>query len=264
MKAARILREKIANENEITTGVICTFHFWPGMIEMAMKAGLDYLIIDLEHISYDSEMVGQACAIGRRENFPILIRPPSAEYTPVRLAIDIGPCGLLVPYVETREDMRQIQDAVYMKPRGRRRPGGLGNHWVSDVNYETWKTEVEDNFIILPQIESIVGLNNADAIASNPLTTAMAVGPYDLSADLGVCWDADSDELKQALQKIREAGRAAGKNMWMIGDGSTLVKRGFNFLCLTEPTMFQQTKLAELNEAVKNGDASSFQDLAGA
>ena len=267
MKSAQILREKIGSENEITTGIICTFHFWPGMLEMAMKAGLDYIIIDMEHVTYDAQMVAEVCATGRREDFPILIRPPSAEYTPVRLAMDLGPCGLLVPYVETQEAMREIQDAVYMKPRGRRRPGGLGNHWVPDVNYETWKSEVEDDMIIIPQIESQIGLDNVEVIAANPLTTAIAVGPYDLSADLGVCWDPEADVLQQSLLKIREAGRAAGKNMWMIGDGPTLVEQGYNFLCITEPTMYQQAQLTELNEAVKKGgdtSASRFQDLGGA
>ena len=85
---ARILRDKIADDSHITTGMLCTFHFWPGMVEMAMEAGLDYLIIDLEHLTYDAEMVAHSCAIGRREGFPILIRPPAAEFTPIRLAMD--------------------------------------------------------------------------------------------------------------------------------------------------------------------------------
>ncbi len=262
MKAAQILRKKIDSSDEIATGVLCTFHFWPGMVEMAMKAGLDYLIIDLEHVTYDAAMVAEACAIGRRENFPILIRPPAAEFTPMRLALDLGPCGLLVPYVESLDTMKAIQDAVYLKPRGRRRPGGPGNLWVSDVNYETWKSEVEDHLIILPQIESRTGLENAEAIASHPLTTAIAVGPYDLSADLGVCWKPESTELQEALQNIRDAGRAAGKNMWMIGDGPALVAQGYNFLCVGEPTMFLQAKLSELNDACKgNADESSNKEL---
>ena len=76
-----------------------------------------------------------------------------------------------------------------------------------------------------------------------------------------------ADVLQQSLLKIREAGRAAGKNMWMIGDGPTLVEQGYNFLCITEPTMYQQAQLTELNEAVKKGgdtSASRFQDLGGA
>lgn len=267
MKSAKILRAKINSESEITTGVICTNHFWPGMVELAMRAELDYLIIDLEHITYDAQMVGEACAVGRREDYPVLIRPPAAEYTPVRMAMDLGPCGLLVPYVETPQTMREIQDAVWMKPRGRRRPGGFGNHWVDDFSYETWKREVEDDFIIMPQIESKLGLENVDAIAANPLTTALAIGPYDLSADLGVCWDPEAEVLQQALQTVRAAGQSHGKNTWMIGDAPTLIERGFNFLCLAEPTAYLQAQLSEFNKAVKKRQRPAgqrVQDLAGA
>jgi 4-hydroxy-2-oxoheptanedioate aldolase len=256
VNSARLLREKINDETHITTGMLCTFHFWPGMVEMAMAAGLDYLIIDLEHLTFDAEMVAHSCAIGRREGFPILIRPPAAEFTPIRLAMDLGPCGLLVPMVENMEMMRTIEDAVFLQPRGRRRPGGLGNFWVPDVNHETWVAQFEEDFIVLPQIENQSGLDHAEQIAAHDMTTAIAVGPYDLSAALGVCWQPDSHELQAALAQIRAAGAAAGKNMWMIGDGPELVESGYNFLCIGEPTMHLQGSVAELNGRTKGMDVA--------
>jgi 2-keto-3-deoxy-L-rhamnonate aldolase RhmA len=259
MKAAQILRGKIADNGRVTTGVLCTFHFWPGMVELAIEAGLDYLIIDMEHLTFDAAMVAEACAIGRRQDFAVLVRPPAAEFTPVRLAMDLGPCGLLIPMVETEQTMRVIQDAVYLKPRGRRRPGGPGNHWVADVNYESWKATVEDHLIVLPQIESRTGLDHVAEIANHPLTTAIAVGPYDLSADLGVCWDPEAVEFRDALKRIREAARTAGKNMWMIGDGPQLVKQGYRFLCIGEPTALLQTKIRELNDEIRSADDAARQ-----
>ncbi len=255
MKSAALLKQKI-NGAVPDVGVNCTFHFWPGLVELAMTAGLDYLIIDLEHLSHDAEMVADACATGRRENFPILVRPPSAEFSTVRLALDLGPCGLLVPYVQGPDTMNEIRQAAHMKPRGRRRPGGPGNFWVKDYNYATWKTEFEDDLIILPQIESKIGLENVDAIARDPLTTAIAIGPYDLSADLGVCWQPDAPELVNAIDRIRQAGRAAGKNMWMIGDGPSLTKQGFNFLCLTEPVMLLAATLEQLTKRTRDGGST--------
>jgi 4-hydroxy-2-oxoheptanedioate aldolase len=252
MKAAKILRKKI-DDNTLTLGLLATFHLWPGIVELAMRAGLDYLIIDLEHLTFNHEMVAEACAIGRRADFPILIRPPAAEFTPVRLAMDLGPCGLLIPYVESLATLNIVREAVYMKPRGRRRPGGLGNFWVSDYQYPTWKAEVEDDLIILPQIESMAGLENAEAIARDPLTTAMAVGPYDLSADLGVCWQPENPKLVDALKRIQQAGAAAGKITWMIGDGATLIKRGFRFFCIAEPTMLMEATLRDMTGRLKAG-----------
>ncbi|MBP6603806.1 MAG: hypothetical protein KA250_18470 [Verrucomicrobiales bacterium] len=250
MEAARILKDKI-NSTAITTGVLATGHFWPGLVEIAMRSELDYMIIDLEHLEHDAEAVATACSIGRLANFPVLIRPAAAEFTRMRLALDLGACGLLVPYVESLTTMQEVQEAVYLKPRGRRRPGGPGNAWVKDYHYETWRTTVEDDLIILPQIESRAGLDEVENIAAHPLTTAIAVGPYDLSADLGVCWDPTRPELQDALARIRTAGKAAGKNMWMIGDGAALVQAGYTFLCLGETTMALQSKLGEINSAAK-------------
>lgn len=255
MKSARILREKIQNTNATTLGAMATFHLWPGLVELSIRAGLDYLIIDLEHLTFNHQIVADACAIGRRADFPVLIRPPAAEFTPMRLAMDLGPCGLLVPYVENLETLGIIREAVYMKPRGRRRPGGPGNYWVRDYQYATWKAEVEDDLIILPQIESVAGLGNVEAIARHPLTTAMAVGPYDLSADLGVCWQPEHPKLTEALARIQRASAAAGKTTWMIGDGAALIKRGFTFFCIAEPIMLLEGALREQASRLRAGNA---------
>jgi 2-keto-3-deoxy-L-rhamnonate aldolase RhmA len=72
-----------------------------------------------------------------------------------------------------------------------------------------------------------------------------------LSASLGVCWRPDSPELQEALATIREAGRAAGKTMWMIGNGAELAKQGYQFLCLGEPVACLEAKLAELDRAAR-------------
>ena len=250
MRSAQILREKI-DSGQVTVGALATFHFWPDMIELAMNAGLDYLIIDLEHLTHDHSQVATGCSIGRLIDFPVLVRPPAAEFTPLRQAMDLGPCGMLVPYVESLETMRVIEDGIHMPPRGKRRPGGWGNQWVPDINYTTWRDEVEQDFVLLPQIESQRGLAAADDIAAHPLTTAAAIGPYDLSAALGTCFDANAPALREAKDQVRAAAQRANKNMWMIGDGPTLVREGFTFLCVGEPIMSMQAALKQAGDAAR-------------
>lgn len=256
MKSARMLRKKI-DGNELTLGVLVTMHFWLDLIEIARNAGLDYVILDGEHAALDGEKLADACALGRMLDFPVLIRPPESQYTPIRLAADAGACGFLLPQVRGLGTMDEIRDALCMAPRGKRRPGGRGNRWVSDYQYQTWKTEVEDDFIVLPQIESREGLANAEAIARHELTTALAVGPYDLSADLGVCWQPDHPTLVGALDRIRTAARAAGKNTWMIGDAPTLRQRGFTFLCLAEPSFLLEATLKNMVSALRAGGGAA-------
>ncbi len=236
MEPARRLREKIVRR-ELTTGILVTDHVWTDLVEISQRAGLDYLIVDMEHGAASTDLVAEVCATGRRLGFPVLVRPRSNDYASLRLAADLGPCGFLLACVESAADLDVVRDALWMPPRGRRRPGGPGNRWVSDFSAQTWQREFEDHFIILPQIETRVGLENVSEIAQHALTTAMAIGPYDLSAELGVCGVMDSPVLREALLKIRAAGEAGGKSTWMIGgNAAQLVQDGWRLLCIGEPT----------------------------
>ena len=103
---------------------------------------------------------------------------------------------------------------------------------MGDFRYETWKAGVEDDFIVLPQIESRAGLERLDKIAAHQITTAMAIGPYDLSMELGVGAQMDHPKLMAAIEQIRAAAERVAKTMWRIGDGPTMVREGFHFLCI--------------------------------
>lgn len=251
MKAARILKQKI-NSDTVTTGILVSNHLWLDLVEISIRSGLDYLIIDDEHDTFSPELVGDVCAMGRLLDFAVLIRPIDHTMSTIRKTIDMGPCGMLLPTVESAETLDQVRAAIYMPPRGQRRPGGRGLRWVQDYRYSTWKTEIEDDLIMLPQIETRQGLNNLAHIASHEITTAMAIGPYDLSADLGVCGDTTGAEVSEAARHINKAAKAAGKRMWVIGDGPALIKQGFSFLCIAQPIGLLEATLRDKVNQVKS------------
>ena len=260
MEAARILKQKI-NSDTVTTGILASGHLWPELVEISMKSGLDYLIVDNEHGAFSPELVCDVCALGRILDFAVLIRPIDHTMSTLRKTMDMGPCGMLLPTVESATTLDEVREAIYMPPRGRRRPGGRGLRWVQDYTYATWKTEVEDDLVMLPQIETQLGLQNLDEIASHEITTAMAVGPYDLSADLGVCGDTAGPKVSEATQLIDRAAKAAGKRMWVIGDGPALIKRGFTFMCIAQPIgLLEATlrdKVNQVKAAVQAGSVGS-------
>lgn len=257
MKAAKDLMAKV-DRREITTGLLAMDQLWPEMVEYLQRSGIDYLVIDQEHGAHSNDLVARVCAIGRLVDFPVLIRTIDCAYSTIRQAIDRGPCGFLLPSIESADQLDQVRDSIYMPPRGRRRPGGPGNAWVApDFSYETWKREVEDNFIVLPQIETRKGLDNVDAIAAHETTTSIAIGPYDLSADLGVCFEMDHPKILAAIERIREAGEKAGKTMWRIGNGEALAREGYHFLCIGTPEGILMDELARLSQAAKDAKALS-------
>ena len=250
MQPAKSLRKKLANQ-ELVLGMIVTDHLWSQLVEIAMRSGLDYLIIDTEHQQHSPPLVAEICAIGRLMEFPILLRPPASTAMDVRAAMDLGPCGLLLPCIENAAHLDLIREAVYMPPRGSRRPGGPGNRWVSHtgVDYELFRSQVEDHLIVIPQVETVTALECAGEIAEHELTTALGVGPYDLSAQLGICWKGlEHPMMAQALEQLRTAARVADKPFWMIGAGDVVVDKGFYFVCIGEATgLFQQALRTQIN-----------------
>jgi len=244
MQPAKELKAKV-NRGELTTGVLAIDHLWPGLLDHLIRAEMDYLIVCMEHSCHNTERVAEMCALGRLAGFPVLVRPPRLDFSTISRTMDLGACGMLLPTVESGEQLNIVRDAIRVPPRGRRRPGGMGNRWINDMTAADWEREVEEDVIILPQIESRMGLENLDDIVGHEITTCAAIGPYDLSHDLGVGAQWDSEVYLSARQQIRDAAKKAGKVMWMIGDGPTLAAEDFTFLCLGEPSVMLESAMIQ-------------------
>jgi 2-keto-3-deoxy-L-rhamnonate aldolase RhmA len=260
LKPAATLKAKLATDEPVI-GIMATDQAWPFLVEICQNAGLDYLIVDREHGHFSDELVSQICQVGRLANFPVLMRTVSCEESIIRRAIDLGPCGLLLPCVETTEQLDQVQQAVLMPPRGRRRPGGMGNYWLSDYQYETWRTDFEEHFIVIPQIESQLGVDNAATLAAHPLVTALGLGPYDLSADLGCCWNPEHEKFTTALEQVKAAADHAEKKVWAGTNATALRAQGYSFLWIGTTTSLLTgaitRSVADINGAVASTDVNA-------
>ena len=238
---AKKLKEKIASGSPVI-GMMAMDHVWPLLVDLCMQSGLDYLIVDCEHGSHSDEQVERVCHTARLAQFPVLVRAISCEPSVLRRIMDLGACGLILPCVDDVDQVEAIQEAVLMPPRGKRRPGGMGNYWMRDIQYANWREEFEAHVIVIPQIETRAGVENAAVIAAHPLVTALGLGPYDLAADLGCCWDPENPEHKASVRRITEAANSAGKKLWIGIDGPKLRAEGHTFLWIgTESTVLRRS-----------------------
>ena len=122
MQSAINLKQKL-DARQLTLGALITNHLWLEMIEIAQYAGLDYVIVDLEHTDHGGPLVTDACRLGRMTDFPVLVRPARTDRESVRLASDAGACGVLLPMIESVEQLDEACSGLLMPPRGERRPG---------------------------------------------------------------------------------------------------------------------------------------------
>ncbi|MDF1860176.1 MAG: aldolase/citrate lyase family protein [Verrucomicrobiales bacterium] len=257
---ATLLREKLTTDKPVV-GIMATDLLSPVLVEIAQRSGLEYLIVDREHGCFSDEAVAHVCQTGRLADFPVLVRTVSTETSIIRRIVDLGPCGILLPNVETTAELDEARDALFMPPRGRRRPGGAGNFWMIDFHYETWRDDFEDSFIVIPQIESQAGIANVDAIASHPLVTALGVGPYDLSADLGCCWNPENPEFQASLKTIRSAADKAGKKVWIGADAEAKFREGYTFLWVGTFTSVLSGTLSTMIRNLENSGQPKSNDL---
>ena len=95
------LKEKLASGAPVV-GAMATDHVWPLLVELCQQGGLDYLVIDREHGCHTDETVAHVCQVARLADFPVIMRTVSCEMSEVRRAMDMGPCGLLLPCGMTR------------------------------------------------------------------------------------------------------------------------------------------------------------------
>jgi 2-keto-3-deoxy-L-rhamnonate aldolase RhmA len=254
LSTAKHLKTQLES-GETVIGLMATDHAWPFLVEVCQAGGLDYLVIDCEHGDFSDGLVSHICQIGRLANFPVLVRTISCETSVVRRTIDLGPCGILIPNVESTEQLDQVRDAILMPPRGRRRPGGMGNYWLDNFQYKTWKSEFEDHFIVIPQIEAQAGVDNVDAIAAHPLVTALGLGPYDLSADLGCCWQPEDERFVGALDRVKAAADAVNKKVWAGCDAAALRAQGYTFLWVGTVTTVLTNAMKQIVSQVNEPDS---------
>ena len=277
--AARLKRRVAAGE--VTTGIGCTDPVPTAIVELAIRAGIDFMYVTMEHGHHSDQQVAEMAAIARRLDWVLMIRPIDSTPATLRKCMDLGCSGLVLPAIESAAELDRVRDAIWLPPRGTRRPGGFGNHWVSgetlplpcvstvfvamtdlqpfraDFQYSTWKAQVEDHFIVLPMIESKAGLENVAEIAAHELTTHVDIGPYDLALSLGIDYYArpppgEHDPLVAAIVTCREAAAAHGKQLlgaW--GEPEEMLAAGDHFMMVGEPTSLLLAALTTQNQKVK-------------
>lgn len=179
--------------------------------EMAGKAGFDWALIDLEHGAADHEsLLHQLQALDATPAAGI-VRIAWNEAPRFKRALDLGPSGIMVPYVNTADEARQAARAMRYPPDGVRgvarsnRAAGFG------LEFDAYFAQANERLLTIVQIETAEAVENVEAIAAVEGVDVLFVGPLDLSVSLGVPSQSAHPAFRAALARVVAASRAAGK-----------------------------------------------------
>lgn len=187
-------------------------HYIPAYVCHAARAGYDCMWLDLEHRSLTNREVEALLAFSHLYDLDIMLRPPTLEKTGLYRYLEDGAAGLLIPHVSTAEKASMLVDAVKFPPIGDR---GLDNagldadfHIHDPDEYVAWANR--ETFLCV-QIETPLGVQNAESIAAVEGVDMIFVGPGDLGLRLRQSGKMSLDEAWEIVASAcRKHGKAFG------------------------------------------------------
>jgi 2-dehydro-3-deoxyglucarate aldolase/4-hydroxy-2-oxoheptanedioate aldolase len=157
-----------------------------GVIKYLAMAGHDFLWFDTEHNMLDYDTLLTLVQMSIASDIVPLVRVTDLSYPMVARALDTGAYGVIIPRVDTKEEVEQAVSFAKYPPLGRRGAGGQARtaYLVRDV-----KTAVEEGnalSMVIVQVESKEAVDRLEEIAAVPGLDVVCIGPQDLSISLGV------------------------------------------------------------------------------
>lgn len=180
----------------------------PAVAEIMATAGFDWLAIDLEHSTIGLQEAENLIRIIDLKNVVPMVRLSSNNPEQIKRVMDAGAHGVIVPMVNSAEEAKVAVTAVKYPPLGSRSVGlaraqGYGVKFSDYVNWQRCS-------LVVVQIEHIDAVNNLESILSVPGVDAYIVGPYDLSASLGIPGNFEEPKFIETMNAIRIVGEKLG------------------------------------------------------
>jgi 2-keto-3-deoxy-L-rhamnonate aldolase RhmA len=213
-------RRRLYN-NDLLLGTILTLPS-PEIAELLSQAGFDWLFVDMEHTSLGVNDVQRILqAVGRE--FPCLVRIPVMDEAWIKKILESGPAGIIVPHVNTPEEMEKILRWSQYPPEGTRSVG-ISRAQGYGLNLQDYMIKANREVVVVPQVEHIDAVKNLEAFVKIPGLSAIFVGPYDLSGSIGKLGNVTDPEVQQLIRKVQTVCSDAGLVTGIFGVDAESVK----------------------------------------
>lgn len=186
-----------------------------GTIECLARGGFDYLIIDAEHGPFSVETTANHILAAEKSGITPLVRICEVSRSNILRMLDIGAKGIVIPNVNTVNQVREIVQYAKFAPIGQRgycptRTSCWGaDDWAADG--KAYMERCNHETLVIPQCETVGAYENIDEILAIEGVDGIFVGPCDLSIALGVPFEFDSAILKKAIVDVLNACKKANK-----------------------------------------------------
>jgi 2-keto-3-deoxy-L-rhamnonate aldolase RhmA len=225
------LRERLAG-GETLVGTFLALGS-PLAAEACGRAGLDWVLVDLEHGAECDPLplLLGASAAGVHG----LVRVAASERIRAGRALDLGAEGIMFPQVVSLEHARECAAALRHLPGGVR--GVAGHHRGAGYGTEPDAVAAGDQRTVgIVQIENPEALEAAHEIAALDAVDVLFLGPTDLSFSMGIPRQIDHPDFRAAVERVVGAATDAGKTAGIMVSGAEGIEPaaadGFRFIAV--------------------------------
>ncbi len=261
MEKRNFLNKVKRGENVYGTSIVSTSPVWANVAHNAM---LDFVFVDLE---YNTDLYNEIANLSqtyRSMGIIPLVRIPNTDYYTACMVRDAGAIGLVVPYVERVEQVRDLVGATKYRPlkgvflrnviTGKVKLTGNLESYISDFNKES---------ICIITIESKAGLVNLDALLNVPGLDGVIIEPRNLSVSMRIPEEYENPRFEKAIKEIIHRTRDKGLVVGVHLPGNPelqikYMKEGCNMILHgSDISLYEQKLLEDLANIKKSAEEIS-------
>ena len=227
-------RQRVREGDLLLSTMLCRITR-PPQCEVLLDLPFDFLTIDMEHAPFSDGEVADLIAVCNAARMPSVVRIPRPEWHYVTRVFDSGASGVLAPYCETVDEVREVLRAARLKPL----KGRLAERAITTGEYPSAETKRyletgNAGRVVMIGIESVPAVDNLDAILGVDGIDAVFVGPADLSISMGIPRDFAHPDFEAAVTQIVERCSARGipvcVNFASLGESVKWAERGVRLI----------------------------------
>ncbi|MBI2825102.1 MAG: hypothetical protein HYX69_10490 [Planctomycetia bacterium] len=183
--------------------------------EIAVASGLDWVVIDAEHGHLDWGDIVQHLRAAARSDTVTLVRIAELNLALVKRALDIGADGVVIPWIESADQLRQAVRFAHYPPQGVR---GIGAEraTVWGQRMAEYVAEANDRILVIPIIETVAAATHIDEMLEVPGVEVFQFGPADYSSTAGYRGMWEGPGVAEAILALKDKIRARGKHCGVV------------------------------------------------
>lgn len=222
------------------------------------NAGFDFIWTEMQHDAHDWDEVARMWRTCPHAGAVPGVRVAYTDEREIQHALDAGALVVVVPTIDTAEEAARARDWTFFPPLGRR-SNGAGQAFDAAMWGNVpggYRATANDNIVLILMIETLEGLQNAEAIAAVPGVSAIFAASGDLANFTG--YKQGTPDYERAINIVHDAAlkarvRLCGPFSWRDRPDFTCFQNGSETALITRGAAAELGALANTQGKVEAG-----------